>query len=74
MSFRVRRLVNDTMNTSGTEIASARALILAFLTNSEDDQTADFAEQCLDALAKSDKLKHDAELSQGLTILEKLKQ
>jgi len=55
--------VNDTMNTSGTEIASARALILAFLTNSEDDQTADFAEQCLDALAKSDKLKHDAELS-----------
>ena len=33
------RLVNDIMNTSGSEIASARALILAFLTNSEDDAT-----------------------------------
>ena len=33
------KLVNDIMNTSGSEIASARALILAFLTNSEDDTT-----------------------------------
>jgi len=57
--------VNDKMNTSGTEIASARALILAFLSNSEDDATADFADQCLDALSKSDKLKYDQELSQS---------
>ena len=37
-----RKLVNDKMNTSGTEIASARALILAFLSNSEDDATGRF--------------------------------
>jgi len=48
--------LNEEMSMSSMDLASARTLILAFLTNSDDDATADFAEHNLKTLELSGKI------------------